>query len=110
MADEKVTLKSSTKETNTNKNGKASFTVRESYSNDTSRSITVEEVENGFIVRVEKSYYDKNKNYKWEEKKYISKTNPLEKKVSKQMMSTDTEEIIGSIDSYIKSVTNKISV
>jgi len=104
---------SSLKESNT-RDGKTTFTVRESYDDDTSKTITVREAENGFIVRMERSYYEGKegeKKYKYEEKEYISKTNPLEeKKVEKKEEKDDTKEITSSIASFVASMTNKLIV
>lgn len=48
-----------------------------------SESIEVEEAENGFIIKTCKSYKD-GEDWKYEDKKYLSKKNPLEDMASKE--------------------------
>jgi hypothetical protein len=45
---------------------------------DTCKSITVEKVENGFVITKYKSWQDPEKGYQSESKKIISKENPLD--------------------------------
>ena len=45
-----------------------------------SRSVCVKEIENGFIIEMNKSWTDKEGNYKFEEKTMYSPENPLEEK------------------------------
>ena len=63
----------------TEKKGKFSATKRIE-KNGVSKTVRVDEADNGFIVVVEKSGKDKKGNYQYEEKKYITKDNPFEKK------------------------------
>ena len=72
-------LKSSNKETNV-KDGKTSYTITESYDDNSSKTCRVREAENGFVISIEHSYYEgegDKKQWRCEEKTFISKTNPL---------------------------------
>lgn len=60
-------------------------------SNGCSESYTVEEAENGFIISYSKSYKDGDE-WKYEDKKYLSKKNPLE-----DMSSKDEESILDKV-------------
>jgi hypothetical protein len=42
-------------------------------------SVSMEEIENGFVITVYKNWQDKKEGYKSETKKYFSETNPLKK-------------------------------
>jgi len=110
-------LKSSTQDKSVGKNGKTSYTLRESYDNDESKICTVREVENGFIISMSHSYYeeakgDRCREWKCDEKEYISKTNPLlEIKEDKPKVDpTDTKVVAKSISSFIASMSNKMMI
>jgi len=97
------------------KNGKTSYTLREEYEDNISKSVRVREVENGFIISIEHSYYEgegNNRQYKCDEKQYISKTNPLlEIKEDKPKIDpTDTKAVAKSISSFISGMTNKMMI
>jgi len=101
--------------TNSKENGKTSYTLREEYDNEESKTVRVREVENGFVISIEHSYYEKegeNRHYKCDEKQYISKTNPLlEIKEDKPKIDpTDTKAVAKSISSFISGMTNKMIV
>lgn len=97
-------------DTTVGKDGKKSFTIRESTDDDTSKTVTVKECENGYYITIEKSYYendsDGSKKYKWDSKSYISTENPLEAK-KKEVTSTD---IIDSVSSYVQKFFNKFTI
>jgi len=57
-----------------------------------SKTVRVEQVDNGFIVTVEKNWRDKKDGYQYEEKKYISKTNPFENNEGKESSLSDSLE------------------
>lgn len=44
---------------------------------DVNKTVNVEEVENGFIITINKDWRDKKDSYQYETKKYISTTNPF---------------------------------
>ena len=69
--------------------------------NDVTTRLEVEECENGFVICLEK-YGNFGKNKSWESitKKYISKTNPLEKEESSKM--DEFDENIESLKSLFK--------
>jgi hypothetical protein len=97
-------------------NGKTTYSIRESYENDESKTLNVREVENGFIVRIEHSYYigegDK-RSWKCDEKEYISVDNPLDKvktpkeEEKKEMTSAD---IASTISGFIAGMSNKLLI
>jgi hypothetical protein len=43
------------------------------------KEVCVKEVENGFVINITRSGEDSKGEWKWDEKVYISKTNPLER-------------------------------
>ena len=53
------------------------------------KSVNVEEVENGFIITVEKTWRDKKDGYQYETKKYISKENPFDTNTRKEGKNND---------------------
>ena len=78
--------------------------------NGVSTSVTVEEVENGFIIRASKYGSDstkKNSEYINEEKTYISKINPLKDKTPDEDKDDFT---LGNIDATISSILGGLSV
>ena len=101
-----------------NNNGKTSYTIRESYDNEESKTCRIDEVENGFVICIEHSYYEgegDKKHYKYDEKKYISKTNPLEEMKTKQdkksnIDKTDTKAVAESITKFISGISNNLLV
>jgi len=111
-----MNISSSNSSKTVSKDGKSSFTLRESYEDETSKTLRVEEAENGFIVYIERSYYEgegEKKSYKYEEKKYISFTNPLEEKIKekkKEEKKTETKDVISSINSFLAGMTNKMII
>lgn len=90
------------------KDGRQSITLSESNDDDTSKTITVKECENGYITTIKRSYYEKgedgSKQYKWESKSYITKENPLEVKEKE----TTSSDIINSVSGYIQNAFNKM--
>ena len=64
--------------------------------NGTSKTVRVDEIENGFIVTVEKSWRDKKNGYQYEEKRYITKDNPFEnpKEVGNSPMAESLEKFL----------------
>lgn len=58
------------------------------------KKISVEEIENGFIVSESKEWQDKKKGYQYECKKYYSEKNPLS--ASNQMMSSIKKNLPGT--------------
>jgi hypothetical protein len=106
-------VKSSTSGKSIESNGRTSYTLREEYDNEGSKSVRVREVENGFVISIEHSYYEgegNNRQYHCDEKQYISKTNPLlEIKEDKPKVDpTDTKTVAKSISSFISSMSGKI--
>lgn len=97
-------------------NGKTTYTIRESYDNEESKTLNVREVENGFVVRIEHSYYEgeeKNRQWKCDEKEYISKDNPLDKiKTPKEEEKKDmtSADIASTISGFLAGMTNKLLV
>ena len=109
-------LKSSNKESSI-KDGKTSYTITESYDNDSSKTCRVREVENGFVVSIEHSYYEGEegeRRYKCDEKTFISKTNPLaemKQNEKKQTIDkTDTKAVAASISSFISGISNNLYI
>lgn len=99
------------------KDGKTSYTIRESYDNEESKTCRIEEVENGFVICIEHNYYEgegDKKHYKYDEKRYISKTNPLEEMKTKEKKSTidktDTKAVAESITKFISGISNNLLV
>lgn len=98
------------------RDGKKSWSLRESYDDETTKTIEVRQAENGFIVRMSRSYYEgegKEKSYKYEEKEYISKTNPLDEKDKEdkeEKKDEGTKGITDSIKSFISTMTNKLPI
>jgi len=91
------------------KDGKKSITLRESAIDDTSKTVIIKECENGYLITIERSYYEdteNGKNYKYETKSYISKDNPLESKEKEQT----SLEVIDSVTNYMKKFLNKIVI
>ena len=73
--------------------------------NGVTNSITVKEVENGFIIEINKYGRDttkKDSNYYDESKSYISKTNPLDGQEADNM--EQDEFSLGNIGSVIKDI------
>jgi hypothetical protein len=64
--------------------------------NGVSKTVRVDEVDNGFIVTVEKSWKDKKNGYQYEEKRYITKDNPFEnpKEVGNSPMAESLEKFL----------------
>jgi protein involved in sex pheromone biosynthesis len=62
------------------------------------KSVNVEEVENGFIITVEKNWHDAKDNYKYETKKYISKENPFDTTTRKEGKGNDLGD---SLESFL---------
>lgn len=58
------------------------------------KKISVEEIENGFIVSESKEWQDEKKGYQYECKKYYSEKNPLS--ASNQMMSSIKKNLPGT--------------
>lgn len=53
--------------------------TKQSYTKDgITRSITVREVENGFVINIEEEGKDSKNNWNWATQTWISKTNPLD--------------------------------
>jgi hypothetical protein len=75
----------------------SSFSFRKEI-NGVTKAIYGEKAENGWVVRIEKSWYEKtengNKDYKCSNKSYIMKENPLEKIKSKVF---DAGDMIASL-------------
>ena len=100
-----------------NKDGKTSYTIRESYENDESKTCRIDEVENGFVISIEHSYYNgegDKRQWKCDEKRFISKTNPLEemktKDNKKTIDKTDTKAVAESITKFISGISNNLLV
>ena len=105
-----------TRKSSSSENGKTTYTVRESYDDSSSKELRVREAENGFIISIEHSYYEgegDKKQWKCEEKTYISFDNPLDRikqpkeEVKKEMTSKD---IANTISGFIAGMTNKIVI
>lgn len=62
------------------------------------KSVNVEEIENGFIITVEKNWHDAKDNYKYETKKYISKMNPFDSNERKEGEKNDLGD---SLESFL---------
>jgi hypothetical protein len=98
------------------RDGKVSYTIRESYDNDESKTCRIRECENGYIISIEHSYYEgegDKRDWKCKEKEYISKDNPLDKiaepkkdKIDKN----DSNAVADSINTFLSSMTNKILI
>lgn len=58
------------------------------------KKISVEEIENGFIVSESKEWQDEKKGYQYECKKYYSEKNPLS--ANNQMMSSIKKNLPGT--------------
>ncbi len=97
-------------------NGKTTYSIRESYDNDESKTLNVREVENGFVVRIEHSYYEgegEKRSWKCDEKEYISTDNPLDKvKTPKEedKKEISSAEIAGTISSFLAGMNNKLLI
>jgi hypothetical protein len=110
-------IKSSTQEKNT-REGKESWTLRETYDNGESKTVTIREVQNGFIISIEhytpgNESKDQPSQSKWENTEYISATNPLdksEKKENKSDKNVSTTDIAKSISSFMGTMSNKIMI
>lgn len=64
------------------------------------KSVDVQEVENGFIITIDKSWKDKKDQYQYETKKYISTTNPFEE--SKGNKGEEKENpIVKSLENFL---------
>jgi hypothetical protein len=61
------------------------------------KSVNVEEVENGFIITVEKDWRDKKDGYQSECKKYISKDNPFDN----EKKEGETNTLGDSLESFL---------
>lgn len=95
------------------KNGKATVNISESYEDGSRKSVHIREVENGYVVRIDHSYYEgegDKKEYKYDEKEYISKDNPMEKKKEKKEEAMTTAGVASSISSFLGNMSNKISL
>lgn len=55
-----------------------STTTKKVKKDDVDKEVRVEQVENGYIITIEKSWRDKKEGYQSECKKYISKDNPFD--------------------------------
>jgi len=65
---------------------------------DDHKSIRVEQVENGYIITHERDYKDSKGKYQYETKKYISKTNPVEKDSDFKEEINEKESLFDSIE------------
>lgn len=96
------------------KNGKTSYNMREEYEDGSSKSVNVREVENGFIVCINKHWYEgegDKKEYKYEEKEYISEENPLkEKKKEKEDEPMTSANVAAGISTFLSNMSNKLLV
>lgn len=103
------------------RNGKASYSLRESYDDGTSKSINIREVENGWLVCITREYYEitgSDKQYKYEEKEYISSVNPIEKKKEDDSKASDSKtdnkisssNVISSVSGFLSSMTSKLLI
>ena len=110
-------IKSSTQEKNT-REGKESWTLREQYDNGESKTVTIREVENGFIICIEhytpgNESKDQPTQSKWDNKEYISPTNPLDKSEKKEERTdkkVSTGDIAKSISSFMGTMSNKLFI
>jgi len=97
-------------------NGKTTYSIRESYDNEESKTLNVREAENGFVITIEHSYYEgkgDDRSWKCDEKTYISKDNPLDKtKIPKEEEKEDitSADIAGTISGFLAGMTNKLSI
>jgi hypothetical protein len=104
------------------RNGKASYSLRESYDDGTSKSINIREVENGWLVCITREYYEitgSDKQYKYEEKEYISSENPIEKKKEDESKTSDSKassnkvsssDVLSSVSGFLSSMTSKLLI
>lgn len=82
---------------NENKATKWSFEVTEKVG-DVEKCTRVRQVENGYIVRISKNWKEDNE-YKWEEKEFISKENPIPSLTKKEETTEEVSAIKGLFDS-----------
>ena len=81
----------------TNDKGKTSWSRRISSKNMT-KEITVEEVENGYLVRVTREGQNEDGEWEYREKKYISEDNPIEDDEQEMSMMESINSILSNID------------
>lgn len=65
---------------------------------DVNKTVNVEEVENGFIIIVNKDWRDKKDGYQYESKKYISTTNPF---AEKEVKGSKENSIAQSLENFL---------
>jgi hypothetical protein len=98
--------------------GKESYTLREEYDNGESKTVTIREVMNGYVIGIEhytpyKSEKDMKGESGWENKEYISFTNPLDKsdkKDDKKDGKVSQDAIAKSINAFIGTMSNKLII
>jgi hypothetical protein len=61
------------------------------------KEVRVEQVENGYIITIEKSWKDKKEGYQCETKKYISKDNPFDN----EKKEGETNTLGDSLESFL---------
>lgn len=76
----------------------------------TSKTVRVEEVENGFLVIIEKNWRDKKDCYQWEEKKYISTVNPFDKKAKVDSKITSDKSLGESLSNFLTDESIEIDI
>lgn len=64
---------------------------------DVDKEVRVEQVENGYIIIIEKSWRDKKEDYQCETKKYISKDNPFDN----EKKEGETNNLGDSLESFL---------
>lgn len=60
-----------------------------------SKTVRVEQVENGYIISIDTDGKDKDGNWKYESKRYISGTNPFSE-------GTELPDMSGTLDEFLK--------
>lgn len=80
--------------------------TRYSYQKDgVSYNIKVEKISNGYLVCMEKSYYEgegEKKEWKYEETKTYYEKNPLEEKENKEEKKEDSNSVIKGLNSFME--------
>lgn len=74
------------------------------------KTVTVEEVQNGFIITIDKSWRDKKDCYQYECKKYISKENPFDKKESKNEEKIEKKSLSESLANFLENDNIEIDI
>lgn len=68
--------------------------------NQKSKEVTVKEVENGFTIKIYKTWCDDKGEYQSESKTYISKTDPFKKKEGEK---DEKESLLDELGDYMSS-------